>query len=822
MKMTVVKRLAVLALGAAITVSFFGCSGKGAGKNGDDGSGKGASDSTASVLDKNVIYKEQVLDLSKTPYSMRNVSEAVTVGDKLYLLGMFRSGDDIESEYGDDNGDGTESEAENGTEADTKSEAENVNEADTEEKTDDDTETEAAASEVFKICMDLKGNYESHTSFPIDEDGYVDCFAMDEDRNVYLVIGKTVYPETSDTKEGNEDMDGYEESYYIRKYDEEGKLLFDVELDTSELKNGSGHFNIQNMYYIKDHGVLLVDNGGLALYSDKDGSFISRPYDEDHGRFFINSKSEVYTTSYDMDGVSIIKIDLDDKKEDEKISIPMSIRNFARNFYAAKSYDFIVEDGDGFSSWNVGDEELKKLISFIDSDLNIEDADDIIQLSDTSVLVSYYADDYGRTYSVLNKVDPDTVADKEVITLGVNYTNIELRNMIVSFNKKSEKYRIKLIDYSKFTTEDDWAGSDKLSSDILSGNSPDIISLDAIYDLYNYEAKGLFEPLDSYIANDEELSKKEFFTQVLDAYKYKGTSYVIMPTFTLPCFAMKKSLYDKVESWDLDSMDKLIKESGAPYETALGAPLDRVQFFEMAMVFGLKDYVDVENGKANFDSEQFIKMLELAKEFPKEVDYEKYYSQDHSDIFRTGKAITKQTFLYNFEEFAEMRYAEFGEDIVLLGYPGEEGKAHYGMVGDAVMAMSASSEHKEACWEFLRTFLTGEYQKLIYEQGFYMGFPTGKEEFDKFVKKAMTPNKKYEHYTKVAGEEVKIPELKQEDIDVVMDYINQVDSVLGYDKTLMNIVLEESEPFFKEQKTAQECAHIIQSKAQIYLDESLQ
>ena len=42
MKMTVVKRLAVLALGAAITVSFFGCSGKGAGENGDDGSGKGA------------------------------------------------------------------------------------------------------------------------------------------------------------------------------------------------------------------------------------------------------------------------------------------------------------------------------------------------------------------------------------------------------------------------------------------------------------------------------------------------------------------------------------------------------------------------------------------------------------------------------------------------------------------------------------------------------------------------------------------------------------------------------------------------------------
>ena len=175
-----------------------------------------------------------------------------------------------------------------------------------------------------------------------------------------------------------------------------------------------------------------------------------------------------------------------------------------------------------------------------------------------------------------------------------------------------------------------------------------------------------------------------------------------------------------------------------------------------------------------------------------------------------------------------MKYGSFGEDIALIGFPREDGKGGSSVLAYTQLAMSAQSKNKDACWEFMRTFLLDEYQNNIVEDMGYM-FPVSKKALDVMAKKAMereyyeTEEGEKEYYDEsiwINGEELKLEQMTQADVDQMYELFETVDSAYEYDETLLNMVKEEVAPFFKGQKSAEECAKIVQSKAQIYIDEN--
>ena len=55
------------------------------------------------------------------------------------------------------------------------------------------------------------------------------------------------------------------------------------------------------------------------------------------------------------------------------------------------------------------------------------------------------------------------------------YLDWNLRSMIVEYNKTNDEYRINVVDYSEYATDDDYnAGVTKLTTEIISGSVPDI------------------------------------------------------------------------------------------------------------------------------------------------------------------------------------------------------------------------------------------------------------------------------------------------------------------------------------------------------------
>jgi len=68
--------------------------------------------------------------------------------------------------------------------------------------------------------------------------------------------------------------------------------------------------------------------------------------------------------------------------------------------------------------------------------------------------------------------------------------------------------------------------------------------------------------------------------------------------------------------------------------------------------------------------------------------------------------------------------------------------------------------------------------------------------------------------------EIEIGALTEEEAQTIRDIVYGATSEASYDQDLLNIISEEAEYYFNGEKSAQEIAGIIQSRAQLYIDEN--
>lgn len=78
----------------------------------------------------------------------------------------------------------------------------------------------------------------------------------------------------------------------------------------------------------------------------------------------------------------------------------------------------------------------------------------------------------------------------------------------------------------------------------------------------------------------------------------------------------------------------------------------------------------------------------------------------------------------------------------------------------------------------------------------------------------------YEDTFYINGEEIPLPPLSQEQLDQVINFVLSVDRAYYYNEDVLNIVNEEMGAFYTGQKSARDVANVIQSRAQIFVDEN--
>ena len=495
------------------------------------------------TIDKNTVYKEELLNI-KLPSGFE-VNNCVFKNDKAYFCGYTYNQSTGEGGY--------------------------------------------AWGTVKLDGSDLKiNNLESQNS-------WIDRIMVDDDGNIYLVY--------SETKEDDSDPDNYiyESSYYLKKADASGK-----ELESVNLKEKYDADWVREIKLLSE-GKLLLMTGDKVVILDKDLKEIkSKAMENFDGMLYTIKDGSLVCTSWDETGYKLFKFDSDKFERGEEIQLPFSMTGYGLREGGGR-YDFLLTDSTQLYGYNIGDASITPIMNFVNSDLMAANFASILPVDDTTIYGFYnYYDEMedgssSAKFGKYTKVDPDSIPEKKLISLGCLWVDNEVRKRVIDFNKTSEEYRIVITDYSQYESEEDWnAGVTKFNNDIASGQAPDIVISNDSDTIHNYITKGLFVDLTDYIKNDPDIDYDDIFPNLIKACSYNDKLYEIVPYFSVISLAGKKSVLGDRKSWTMEEFLQF-KNSLQP-GMSMFADTTRESILYSMLSVNVGDYMDFGKGKCYFIS----------------------------------------------------------------------------------------------------------------------------------------------------------------------------------------------------------------------------
>ncbi len=616
------------------------------------------------------------------------------------------------------------------------------------------------------------------------------------------------------------------ETEYLVAYDKEGNQLYKQDLKELYIND---YFYCSGLVFSEDDGLILCYNGGIVSYSQDNGFkklFDTEKDDKYSGQDFspyLGSNGKVYVVNYNEYGSAQLHV-LDTKTGD--IAEPSNAlgNNYTDSSYLpGNGYTMYISNRDGIYGFDAEKDSMTKLMDYMDSDFDINYAlYNVVAISAEEFVAIIPDEDYTYHLMRLTKVPATEVKDKKVLTLGGYYINYDVRTAAVNFNRNSDEYKIKIVVYSSYNTEDDWgAGNNRFNLDIVSGNVPDIVCFRATDPVDSYINKGLFTELDSFFEKDPSVSEDNYVESVFNAYRKNGKLYQLIPKFYISTVATKTSYLDGKSTLTIDEARKLLEKTGADKDFAFGMQ-ERNSFLENGITMSGDNYIDWENKKCSFNSDSFIGFLELAKTLPEKYKDDAWDVYEES-FYRDGRSVFYNSFLTDFRSYKRIKQGTFGEDISYVGFPNDFGVNCTVIYPEAQLTISSQSSDKNGCWEFMKYFLSDEYQDSL---EYY--FPVSKKALQKMGEESMHKlyymdgDKKVEYDDSyyVDDVEITIDPLTQEEVDFVMNLINSLEFAYCYNENVYKIIEEEASAYFSGQKTAKEVADIIQSRVTIYVNEN--
>ena len=657
------------------------------------------------------------------------------------------------------------------------------------------------------------------------------CFTSDGFVTLEYVLSSW---EEGDAKKNSEEYwqnQKYVQQYYIRWFDKQGNELSCAPVEVPEETWLRG-YNMKldskgNVVVANDQGLRAIAPDGNDAYTIQTDGWVDNLITMPDGRLGVS----IY-------GDQMMLCFLDDEAGKLKDGVEL---NF--DLYNAvpgdDKYDFYFSNGSNFYGLRLG-EEPEKLFNWINCDVNgnnvtildVTDDGRVIGLSNT-----WDSKDQSYSYELvtMKQVPYDSVPHKETIRMAVLNIDYRMQEMLIKFNRKSDKYRIEVYDYSEYNNDKDgWdAGMTKLNTEVLSGNVPDIFCLQGM----NYRqlaSKGILEDLYPYIDSDKELKRGDFFENVLKAMEVDGKLCQTVSGFYINSAVGAASVVGDEPGWTYDEFNAALAEmrERVPECTAFDQYMTRDGALQTCLALDMADFVDWETGKVSFDSEQFVSLLKFADSFPTEFDWENYTYSESDDLgsrLAQGRQMLAQTSAYSIEDIFYNNYAPFlGGKITYIGYPTAHGTGNMISLAEASYGISSKSPYKDVAWEFLRGFFTEDYQRENY------CLPSRIDVFEQKAEEATTIQYQKDSDGKFLLDEdgEKIPivrfymddgkeiyNLEPEQVQQIRDLIESTTKVADYNQEILDIVSEQAAPFFAGQKSAEEVAKLVQSKANIYVNE---
>jgi ABC-type glycerol-3-phosphate transport system substrate-binding protein len=706
---------------------------------------------------------------------------------------------------------------------------------------------------------------------PEGADGSVDCYNMigSDDGTLWMLVN--VYATQFDLPD---DFDPETESRwdypstdvggsYLVHVAADGSTIASIDLsdtnadDTEDgMSSNLSSFAVDaagNLYVSDYNNIYVLDAEGNVQFnldgSQYNGS-LYRLNAQQVGVMWYNYTDDV--NAADENGQYFVPIDLETKDWGEKVKLPPNVGSI---FPGDDAYDFYYTYNNNIYGYTAKTDTKEKLVDWLACDVDTNNMSGYAMLSDSRVaalMQDWNTDPTTYQLIVLHRVDASEIKEKKVLTLACMYLDWNLRSMIVEYNKTNDEYRINVVDYSEYATDDDYnAGVTKLTTEIISGSVPDIF-LTSNLPIDKYAAKGVIADLNTFMDGGNGLSRDYFVPQVMSALEKDGKLYELPTSFSVQTAYALSSIASQYDTWNVaavqDAMTQLqegatVFSNGWTKNTALSNCLSR----------NLSAFVDWTTGKCEFDSEAFQQLLAFCNSFPAETsdgDGAIAYASSadiavddamwDSDATRitNGKQLMSTIGMYSFDSYIWNVYA-IRDKITFTGYPTEDGSGSSFEL-QMPMAISSVTKYPDAAWDFVCSII--KKMNTIDENNYYYGFPISQAAFDAEMTDIMTeqyqldekgeqvdwdgdgePDKaiRGSYETMENGETVykDVYALTQEDIDQILGVINSTRSVYDYDQEILDIITDEVAAYFAGDKDVQTTANMIQSRVNLYVQE---
>ncbi|MCM1505686.1 MAG: extracellular solute-binding protein [Ruminococcus flavefaciens] len=712
------------------------------------------------------------------------------------------------------------------------------------------TDMDFSGFNEIKLDFDKPENSQYYLRATVSPDGYIYAFLTIMDYGDFQLPdydAPDFDPDTFDYEAMNE---ARQYSYKFYKLGSDGQILAENDVtnldEYSESDSPDGSIHIQNIVADAKGNIIAMAYGNEDRYliMNENGE-ITGEIDKDNNTHWINSfgtdsDGNIICTGYGADGQEIQLVDPDGKKfTDSGINVKDSedLSNINNINMGAGEYTLFMSTQKGL--YGVGaDKKPVEVINWIDSDIKSDTVQFVIGLDDGDFIV--YQQDYDTNtfgFSRLTKRDPEELANQQVITVGMLYSDTAITSMVTEFNKSHSDYRIKISDYSKYNEYDDQTqkatntAQKQLKMDISSGNAPDMIVTYDFSLISELAPQGIYTDLYSYLENDDKLSKDDIMPNLIKASEIDGKLYSLSPNFNVTSLACKTKFCDK-ENWTLDDLIDTIHEN--PDMRFSDYANSKEYVFEI-LINCCDELIDYEKAECHFDSDEFKKILEFCNEFPDEEDeinwetatqdeMEAYWNEQETMCLE-DKALLSDISFYQLSEYNTVKTTKFNEDITLVGMPSSNGQGALLSMGNS-FAILESSPSKDACWEFIKEFFTEDYQ---IDSRYTYSLPSLVSAFDKKAEEAMEKpyyldengeKVEYDMTYWVNNKEITIEPLTKEEKDLIVEYIKNASKMSeSFSDDIREIIVDEVTKYFKGETNSQQTIDMIQNRVSLLLSE---
>lgn len=432
-----------------------------------------------------------------------------------------------------------------------------------------------------------------------------------------------------------------------------------------------------------------------------------------------------------------------------------------------------------------------------------------------------------------NSKDSNTAANAgdaiRFACLNLNKTDEAVLNIAVQkFKQSNLGAQIEVIDYAKKGYD-----SDKyiktINTELMAGNGPDIMPVTYL-PVPKYIAKNIFLNLTEVMEKDNSFDKSEYFGNILDACKYNGAMYAFPIYFNIRTVVVSKDALDadgiKIDdkSWTLDDFIKIAEEvtkdldgDGVNDRYAIPTiPMEAVA----ELFISTEKYINYEKSTANFNSKEFIDLLNLLKIFEDKKLTNKELSIYKAISYKDSKAtVFSGGDINGYRGLLSLLYMQGGGDRVLLRLPSSTKSGGETFDSKFMLAVNNKSKFKDYDWKFIKLLASKEIQNYYAGADSLSGFPIYRKAFDNQLNNVMMLD------WRVAYGKAWIPiTISTDQVKFIKEYIDSINSFTYNDSRINNIVIGEIGALFKKNllfssKDAESIANGIQKKVNLYLEE---